>query len=165
MKLKVITLRFKEAGGGFDDGPLQAFAADKEVISFSEHFFVHESTPYLTLVMAYRPVAEAGQRPGGRRPDFRPELSADEKPAYEALKTWRAVRARAEGIPPYLIASNRQLSQMIALKPASRAALTRIAGIGEAKAAKYGDEILAILKTHLKTPPDEAPVAGRQPES
>jgi hypothetical protein len=50
--------------------------ADKEVITFSEHFFVHENTPYLTLVMAYRPLADAGQRPGGRRPDFRPELSA-----------------------------------------------------------------------------------------
>ena len=54
MKLKVFTLRFSCAAEGFDDRPLQEFIADKEVIEFSEHFFIHENTPYLAVLIAYR---------------------------------------------------------------------------------------------------------------
>ena len=43
MKLKVFTLRFSDSTEGFDDQPLQEFIADKEVIEFSEHFFIHET--------------------------------------------------------------------------------------------------------------------------
>lgn len=165
MKLKVLTLRFLESAGGFDDQPLQAFTADKEVIDFSEHFFVHEKTPYLTLVLAYRLGADdVGKRPLPRR-DPRREMAEYEKPAYDALKAWRAARAKAEGIPPYMIASNKQLAQMIKLRAATRTALTRIAGIGEAKAVKYGEEILAILAKHLTQAPAAAPEVDRKPES
>ena len=164
MKLKILTLRFLESAGGFDDQPLQAFTADKEVIEFSEHFFLHENAPYLTLVLAYRLASDdVGKRPLPR-PDPRRELADDEKPAYDALKAWRAARAKAEGIPPYMIASNKQLAQMIRLKPVSRTALTRIEGIGEAKAAKYGEDILAILVKHLKQKPATAPEVDLKPE-
>jgi superfamily II DNA helicase RecQ len=165
LKLKVITLRFLESAGGFDDGPLQAFTADKEVIDFSEHFFVHEKTPYLTLVLAYRLAVDDRSRRPLSRPDPRRELAEDEKQAYDALKAWRAARARAEGIPPYMIASNKQLAQMIKLKSASRTALMRIEGIGEAKAAKYADDILAILEKHLIASPAAAPEGDGEAES
>ena len=164
MKLKILTLRFLESAGGFDDEALQAFTADKEVIDFSEHFFLYENAPYLTLVLAYRLTAEdEGKRPLPR-PDPRRELADDEKQAYDALKAWRAARARAEGLPPYMIASNKQLAQMIKTKSSSQAALTRIAGIGETKAAKYGEEILAILAKHLIQTPAAAPEVDRKPE-
>ncbi len=44
-----------------------------------------------------------------------------------------------EGIPPYLIATNKHLAKMIRLKAATRSALSGIEGIGEGKAAKYGE--------------------------
>jgi hypothetical protein len=47
LKLKIFTFQFSESAKGFDDKPLQEFIADKEVIEFSEHFFIHENTPYL----------------------------------------------------------------------------------------------------------------------
>lgn len=125
---------------------------------------MRDNTPYLALVLAYRPADDGGRHPVARL-DPRGELADDERPAYDALRAWRAARAKAEGLPPYMIASNRQLAQMIKAKSASRAALTRIEGVGEAKAAKYGGEILAILAKHLVRPPDAAPDADRQSES
>jgi ATP-dependent DNA helicase RecQ len=163
LKLKILTLRFLESAGGFDDEPLEAFTADKEVIDFSEHFFVYEKTPYLTLVLAYRLAADDGGKRPLPRPDPRRELAEDERPAYDALKTWRAARAKTEGLPPYLIASNKQLVKMIKMGAANRTALTRIAGIGEAKAAKYGEDILAILAKHLTQTPAAAPEVDRKP--
>ena len=165
MKLKVLTLRFLESASGFDDGPLQAFTADKEVIDFSEHFYMHEETPYLTLVLAYRLAVDDRSRRPLSRPDPRRELADDERLAYDALRAWRAVRARAEGLPPYMIASNKQLAQMIKLKSASRTALMHIEGIGEAKAAKYADDILAILGKHLMQTPAAAPDEGGEAET
>ena len=64
-----------------------------------------------------------------------------------------------------MIAGNRQLVQMIKTKlVGSQAALTRIAGIGETKTAKYGEEILSILEKHLIQSPAAAPEVGGETE-
>lgn len=163
MKLKVFTLPFSDSAGGFDDGPLQEFVADKEVIEYTEHFFVHERTPYLTLVLAYRSLSDDRRRRPGSTQDFRAELDENEREAFDALKAWRAARAKAEGIPPYMIASNRQLAKMITLRAASRSALSGIEGIGEARAARYGDEILQIIGKHPAPGRDAVPDSEKEP--
>ena len=150
MKLKIFTFRFSEGIGGFDDKPLQEFIADKEVIEFAEHFFIHENTPYLTVLIAYRLLAAEEKRKLVRRQDPRSELDEREKKAYDALRAWRAARARQEGIPPYMIANNKQFAKMIKLRATTRAALGRVEGIGEAKTARYGDEILQTIAKHIE---------------
>ena len=57
MKLKLFTFRFSESSGGFDDGTVQKFIEDKEVIECTNHFFVHEKTPYLTVILSYRDIS------------------------------------------------------------------------------------------------------------
>jgi hypothetical protein len=102
LKLKIFTFRFSESIDGFDDKPLQEFIADKEVIEFSEHFFIHENTPYLTVMIAYRQLAADEKRKLHRRQDPRSELEDSEKKAYDALRAWRSVRASQDGIPAYM---------------------------------------------------------------
>ena len=149
MKLKVFTFRFSGSTDGFNDEPLQAFIADKEVIEFSEHFFVHEKTPYLTLLLSYRLLNHDQGGKSKRRQDPRKELDDREKQAYDALRAWRAARARQEGIPPYMIANNKQLAGMIKRGAATKVSLAGVEGIGEAKIARYGDEILQTIAEHL----------------
>ena len=103
MKLKVFTLRFSGSTGGFDDQPLQEFIADKEVIEFSEHFFIHENKPCLTILIAYRALESIESRRFVRQADPRLELDGADKEAYDALRAWRAAAAKMEGIPPYMI--------------------------------------------------------------
>ena len=149
MKLKVFTFRFTESADGFDDKPLQDFIADKEVIDFSEHFFVHEKTPYLTVLLSYRSLDHDEKRKVYRREDPRKALDEKEKEAYDALRTWRAARARQEGIPTYMIANNKQLARMIKLRATTKASLASVNGIGEAKITQYGEEILRTIAEHL----------------
>jgi hypothetical protein len=85
LKLKIFTFRFSESIGGFDDKPLQEFIADKEVIEFAEHFFIHENTPHLTVIISYRLLAAEEKRKLGRRQDPRGELDDREKEAYDAV--------------------------------------------------------------------------------
>jgi ATP-dependent DNA helicase RecQ len=148
LKLKVFTFRFSDGAIGFDDKPLQEFIADKEVIDFSEHFFFHEKTPYLTILLSYRSL-NYDEKKRDRSQDPRKELDDREKQAYDALRNWRAARARQEGIPPYMIANNKQLAKMIKLRSTNKATLARVEGIGESKIAKYGDEILHTIAGHL----------------
>jgi superfamily II DNA helicase RecQ len=164
LKLKVFTFRFSESVGGFDDKALQEFTADKEVIEFAEHFFIHENTPYLTVLIAYHLLAAEEKRKLYRRQDPRSELDDREKKVYDALRAWRSVRARQDGIPAYMIATNKQFAQMIKLRATDRAALSRVQGIGEAKIDNYGAEILQVLAQTLVTEPAEEHTSDKESE-
>ncbi len=164
MKLKVFTFRFSESVDGFDDKALQEFIVDKEVIEFAEHFFIHENTPYLTVLIAYRLLAAEEKRKLDRRQDPRSELDDREKKAYDALRAWRAVRAKQDGLPAYMIATNKQFAQMIKLGAMEPAALSRVPGVGEAKIANYGEEILQVISQTLMPEPAEEHKPGKESE-
>lgn len=167
MKLKVFTLSFSDAARGFNDGAVEEFLAAREVIEVTDHFFVHERTPCLALVVCYRDVesdekqGSAGTKKRGRRPDPREELDENEKAVYDALRTWRTARAGQDGVPPYVVANNRQLAGMVRLRAATRSALLKVQGFGEEKARHYGDEILDVLRrfagTGRREPPEGEP--------
>ncbi len=155
MKLKIFTFGFSESAGGFDDQAMQDFMADKEAIDYSEHFFIHEKTPYLTVILSYRDISRDEKRKFNRAQDPRKELDEKEKGTYDALRTWRAARAKQEGIPPYMIANNKQIAKIIKIKAKTIGDLAGISGIGEAKTTQYGHDILEILNKHLLLKPDD----------
>jgi ATP-dependent DNA helicase RecQ len=64
---------------------------------------------------------------------------------FEALRRHRLELARKEQIPPYVVASDRALRDIAALRPRTPADLERAHGIGPAKAAKYGAGFLQIV--------------------
>ena len=67
---------------------------------------------------------------------------------FDALKAWRGSRALAGGIPPYFIAHNSQLEEIAEKVPVDEAALLKIKGIGAAKVASFGEEILSLTRAH-----------------
>jgi ATP-dependent DNA helicase RecQ len=164
LKLKIFTFQFSESAQGFDDKALQEFTADKEVIEFAEHFFIHENTPYLTVLIAYRLLAAGEKRKLDRRKDPRSELADREKKVYDALRAWRSVRAKQDGIPAYMIATNKQFAQMIKLGATDRAALSRVQGVGEAKIANYGEEIMQVISQTLVPEAAEEHTSDKEPE-
>ncbi|MCP4118425.1 MAG: hypothetical protein GY737_24120 [Desulfobacteraceae bacterium] len=159
MKLKVFTFQFSEKVAGFNDKSLQEFISDKEVIEFTEHFFVHEKTPYLTILISYRDAAMGEGKPVREKTDPRKELDEREKTVYEALRAWRAAVARQEGIPPYMVANNRQIAKMVRIKARTRTMLAGIQGFGETKVNKYGNDILRIIAEHqpVENQPEKGP--------
>lgn len=64
---------------------------------------------------------------------------------FERLRAWRNGRAQAEGVPPYVLLTNRQLAATARERPGTLAALKAIEGIGEARAARFGTELLAVV--------------------
>ncbi len=164
MKIKVFTLKFSEKEGGFNDQPMQDFIADKEVIEFSNHFFIHDKSPYLLILISYRDISPDERRRVIPNQDPRKELDNKEKEAYDALKTWRMARAKQEGIPPYLIANNKQLAKMVTLKAKFKADLAKIPGFGEAKIIKYSNDILKLLAEYFKPSPVNQLIDKKDPQ-
>ena len=82
------------------------------------------------------------------------ELSPVDLPLFEALKSWRL--GAAAGKPAYTVANNRTLGQIASVRPAGRAALIEIAGVGPSFISKYAEEVLAIVAAH---PANLAPAA------
>ena len=147
MKVRVFTLPWRHAedgaAGGFDDAAVAAFLADRTALEVSEHFFVHEKTPVLVLVVRYRgetgrpsPRRERGPAPpGGGAPayDAAADLSPEERQRYEALRAWRNEHARSLGRPPYAVFTNRQAAELARARPQSLAQLAEIKGLGPAR--------------------------------
>jgi ATP-dependent DNA helicase RecQ len=80
-----------------------------------------------------------------------PEASYDAV-LFERLRAQRAALARAEAVPPYCICNDRTLRDLATRLPTDRTALLRTYGIGEAKASKYGEMFLTLIRQHLSQP-------------
>jgi len=141
---------------------MQEFIADKEIVEFSEHFFIHQKTPYLTVLLSYRTIDQDGKKRPFQGEEPRKDLDEREKETYDALRVWRLERAKQEGIPPYMIANNKQLAMMIKIRALTITDLARIKSFGEAKTSRYGIDILRILEGHLKLGPDNMPAYEKE---
>jgi ATP-dependent DNA helicase RecQ len=69
---------------------------------------------------------------------------------FAALRKWRLEKARAMGIPAFIIFSDKALKGIAAALPQNKPGLRAIIGIGPAKASQYGSEVLAIVQEFLK---------------
>ncbi len=73
------------------------------------------------------------------------DLLPADVPVFEKLREWRAVTAKEQGVPAYVVFHDATLREIAARKPVSMSELGTVGGVGENKLAKYGDGVLAVL--------------------
>jgi ATP-dependent DNA helicase RecQ len=89
------------------------------------------------------------------------ELPEAAAAVFEQLRAWRAATAKEQGVPAYVIFHDATLRQIAAQSPATLAELGTVSGIGEAKLARYGQQVLDTLGAAASQPPGStAPGAG-----
>lgn len=165
MKAKVLCLPF-DPEQGFDAEELDLFCEGHELLSVAEHLIEQQGRLWWALLLSFREAGESARRRPlrpGAAPKAEPEvaLDAEEQQLYAALRTWRAQRAAEEGVPPYMICTNRQLGDIVRLRPQTMAALARIPGLGEARCKRHGERLLAALAA-LQAPDRAADAAGEE---
>ena len=69
------------------------------------------------------------------------------KELYNALKSWRRIKAVKENIRPYIIFSDSTLIDISNKKPKVQEDLMNIRGMGEKKFEKYGEELLKLINS------------------
>jgi len=66
-------------------------------------------------------------------------------PLVDRLKDWRRRRAKADGVPAYVVFHDRTLVEIASRQPKDRTELATISGVGPTKLERYGDEVLAVV--------------------
>lgn len=65
---------------------------------------------------------------------------------FALLRQKRKEMADEAGVPPYVIFSDRTLTEMAAYFPQSQASLLTISGVGQVKAQQYGEAFLVVIR-------------------
>jgi superfamily II DNA helicase RecQ len=84
-------------------------------------------------------------RTGGKTLPLGPP-KGEQEACVEALKRWRLERARADGVPAFVVFHDSTLQAIAERRPSSLPELSRIDGLGPVKLERYGGEVLEILK-------------------
>ena len=75
------------------------------------------------------------------------EAPSQDDPLFVTLRQWRLRKSREADVPAYVVFDNKTLGLIAASKPATRAALLAIPGVGKAKLDRYAEDVLQIVKS------------------
>lgn len=74
------------------------------------------------------------------------EMSGPEAALFARLKALRKTLAQKQGLPPYMVFSDKTLHEMCRNKPVTLAAFREISGVGDAKRDRYGYEFVQEIR-------------------
>ncbi len=89
--------------------------------------------------------AERVQKKGGKKVEVEYNSAL-----FALLRQKRKSMADEAGVPPYVIFSDRTLTEMAAYLPQSSESLLNIAGVGQVKLEKYGDVFLEVITAYCE---------------
>lgn len=69
---------------------------------------------------------------------------------FEALRQWRAMEAKRQSVPPYVICSDKVLVDLATYLPMTPDDLPRIPGIGTVRAERYGSVLLDTIRRYAE---------------
>jgi ATP-dependent DNA helicase RecQ len=101
-----------------------------------------------TIEVEVRPTRTRSSSRGRKQSGSAPleELSPDISARFEALRRWRLEVARSSEVPPYVVFHDKTLVEIARRNPKSGAMLVLIAGVGPTKLARYGSDVLSVLR-------------------
>ncbi|SHI22261.1 ATP-dependent DNA helicase RecQ [Sporobacter termitidis DSM 10068] len=85
--------------------------------------------------------------PGAAEQDL---SAAQEDALLSALKALRAKLAQESGVPAYIVFSNITLEDMAAKRPRTMPEFLEVSGVGEVKAARYGEAFLRTISEYIE---------------
>ena len=75
------------------------------------------------------------------------ELEGSDGALFQRLRTLRGRIARIQGVPAYVVFSDKTLRELAVTRPRTMAQLRSISGVGIAKAERYGKQLLAEIES------------------
>ncbi len=73
---------------------------------------------------------------------------------FEILRQLRLTIAREEGMPPYIVFSDKTLIDMSVKVPRDRGSMLGVSGVGEAKYEKYGERFIEVITDFMDENPE-----------
>jgi superfamily II DNA helicase RecQ len=133
---------------------LNGFLRTHRVLSVEKRWVENDAAVCWHFCVCYsEPTIAVGQVPEGPRPtllnkskvDYKLILSPEDFTVFDRLRRKRKEISAQESVPVYAVFNNEQLADMVRQRVSSKAALEKLAGVGDARVEKYGDRILEVL--------------------
>ena len=143
--MKFFAIPALDSGGAEEE--LNRFLRGHRAVTVRKEMIRHESSAFWSVCVEYidgAPLSE-GRGSHRNRVDYREILSDGDFRLFSKLRERRRVLAEAEAIPVYAVCTNEQLAELARRRVTTLAAFQEVAGLGEAKAAKYGDAFLGVI--------------------
>jgi len=99
-------------------------------------------------LMLREPKAPRARRGKVARTQAQAAIAEADRDLFQKLREKRMEIARAQNVPPYVIFHDKTLIELAAARPASRAEMANVAGVGEAKLDRYGPAFLTVIAEH-----------------
>ena len=156
--LKIVTLPFDDKVKEFEQEKLEKVLKDVQIVKYQAELVKIEGKYYWTAFVECEKLekinknseknnfTQNGKEFKDANKNYMEYLTEDEMELYKILKEWRAGEAQLLGYPPYIIASNQLLSDIVKTNPKSIEELSQLKGMGKRKVRDYGEEILLILE-------------------
>ncbi len=117
-----------------------------------------DASSHATVAASHATPSPANGDPA--RPHPASSLQGPRRVLFEAMRRWRSATAHREGVPPYVILTNRQLVEIVQRLPRSVTALGEIHGLGDKKLQRHGQAILMALVEAVREAKASAPDGG-----
>ncbi|SER89364.1 ATP-dependent DNA helicase RecQ [Gracilibacillus ureilyticus] len=138
---------------------------EKELVQFI-HFLVAEN--FLVSEEGRFPVLRLGKRAvdvlKGTAPVMMQVAKVEKKKStdydgtlFEKLRTLRKELADSHGVPPYVVFSDKSLTEMASMMPQSKSAMLLIHGVGEKKFEQFGEQFLEVIEEYVDGKNDKRP--------
>ena len=148
MSVRIFTIAFDPLKEVFPDEELKLFMANKRVTRIQSEFFQLSTGVYWTVFIEYDSILG---KEGVLKEDE--GLNEAQKLLMKRLREWRKETSDKEKVPVFIIATNKQLLEVIQKAPENNEKLREIRGFGGKKAERYGKEIIEIVKSFYENKP------------
>lgn len=122
---------------------LNRFVGAHRILGIERNFVQDGRNSAWCLCVSY---LEAGDRPASVKQrgkvDYKEVLGDHEFTLYSRLRDLRKRLAEQQGVPVYALFTNEQMAAMVQRRVSTLAQLQEIDGVGEGRAAKYGQAFL-----------------------
>lgn len=78
------------------------------------------------------------------------KLNGENAELFDALKELRGKLAKNAGVPAYVVFSNATLTDMAKKRPRNMTQFKKVSGVGEIKAAWYGEAFLTCIREFMQ---------------
>jgi len=82
----------------------------------------------LKLMVTEAAAAKPGQELKRRDESWKENVAEADWPLFNTLRDWRSARSKRDGVPPYVICTNKQLAALIVARPQTLGQLGEVEG-------------------------------------
>ena len=151
MNIKTFHIRLSKEYINKDEEKINQFLEKKEVFNTFAELIKTEKVNFWSIVITYSELDNDKLKKANAKTEklsypTDTKLTEEEQIIYESLKQWRTDKAKAENLSSFVIAYDTELITIAKEKINTIDDFKNLKGFGEKKIAKYGEDIIALLR-------------------